>query len=438
MSVSVQTLKGLERQMTVTIPSGDIDVKVDKKLHELTGKVKLPGFRPGKVPFKVVQQRYALAVRDEVINDLVKDTYIKALDEEKIKPAGYPTIEPAKEENEDKSFTYTAKFEVFPEVEVKNFAKIKLELLKSEITDADIQEAIERVQKQQGEWKDSDAAVAKGDRVTVDYQAEVAGEINEKESAKDSTLVIGNNIMLDGFEDALVGAKTGDEVKIKLAYPKDFADEALKGKKVVFTVKVNKVEKQALPAVDEEFIKKMGVEAGTEEALRTEIRTNLERELKYGTKDHTKKLVIDKLLEEHEFDIPAALVEQESRRMQQQSAQYFQQQMPKGSKIPEMPLDVFKNDAEKQVRIGLLLSAIIEQNELKADDDKVSERVADIATMYDDPEEAKNWLYKNQNQLENIKGQVLEDQVIQLVIESAKIKDKQVSYQELVKAVQSR
>lgn len=432
MSTSVETVSNIQRKLTVTIPAADISVEVDKKLNELKGQVSIKGFRKGKVPPKLIKERYAGSARLDAINALIQSTYVKALDDEKIKPAGMPEIDPG-ELKEDGDVTYVATIEVFPEIELTDFSKLEIEKLVAEISDQDVKNAIEKVRQQRAKWVESEEAIATGDRVNISYKATVDGEAVEAETKDAVNLTVGDGIMLSGFEDGLLGTKAKAEVSLTITLPEDYSEEAFKGKDAIFTVQINKVEKHHLPEIDEDFIKSIGVEGGVEK-LEEEVKKNLGRELKYLMKNQVKKMVFDKLSAAHTFDVPKAIVKQEAERMKDQSLQYIKSMNANMPQMPDIPLDMFMVDAEKQARTGLLLAEVIEQKSLKADEVKIDEHISDMASMYDEVEQAKTWIKGNKQQLEQIRSQVVEDQIVDTVLSVATVTEKQVSYDELAAA----
>jgi len=429
MSISVETVSNIQRKLTITIPAADISVEVDKKLNELKSQVSIKGFRKGKVPPKVIKERYAGSARLDAINALIQSSYSKALDDENLKPAGMPEIDPG-EFKDDGDVTYVATLEVFPEIDLADFSKLEIEKLVAEISDEDVKNAIEKVRQQRAKWEESEQVIASGDRLNISYKASADGETIDAETKDDVSLTVGDGIMLAGFEDGLVGAKVKEELSLNIKLPDDYSEEAFKGKEAIFTVTINKVEKHHLPEVDDEFIKSIGVEGGIEK-LEEEVRKNLSRELKYLMKNQVKKIVFEKLTAANSFDIPKAIIKQEAESMKEKSLQYIKSMNANMPKMPDIPSDMFMADAEKQARIGLLLAEIIDQKQLKADDDKIEEQINDMASMYDEVEQAKTWIKGNKQQLDQIRAQVVEDQIVDLVLSVATVTEKQVSYDDL-------
>lgn len=430
MQVSVETTSGLERRLTVGVPAEKLESAVESRLRDAQKNLRIDGFRPGKVPMREIKRRYGNAVRNEALGEIMRDSFIKAIEEEKIEPAGMPQFEP-KTNEPGKDLEFIATFEVYPEIELAGFNGLSVEKPVAEVSDADIDTMIENLRKQRASWEESDAPAEQGDRVNIDYRGTRDGEAFDGGSAEGQNLVLGSGSMIPGFEDGLTGLKAGDEKTLKLTFPEDYQAEELQGKAVEFAVKVNKVEKQKLPEIDDEFIAAFGVSEGGEEAFRVEVRRNMERELSNAVRGKLKEQVMDGLVKAHEFDVPAALVRNEVQRMREQMLQQFgggQQFDP--SLLPD---DLFSEQAERSVRLGLIVREILEKNEMKADADKVRERIEEIASQYEQPQEVLNYFYSNQQQLQQVEGAVLEEQVVEMVLDQATVTEKSVSYEEAVR-----
>ncbi|MBL7248945.1 trigger factor [Alloalcanivorax marinus] len=430
MQVSVETTSGLERRVTVGVPAEKVDAAVENKLREAQKNVRLDGFRPGKVPMREVKRRFGAAVRNEVLADVMRESFLEAVEQEKLQPAGMPGFEATKNEA-GKDLEFVATFEVFPEVELAPFDAIEVEKPVAEVTDADVDEMIETLRAQRGEYQEVDRAAESGDRVNIDFKGLKDGEAFEGGSAEGHDLELGSGQMIPGFEDGIVGMKAGDEKDIDVTFPEDYQSEELKGQAVVFQIKCNKVEAKQLPEVDAEFMKAFGVEDGDMDKFKAEVRKNMERELNNAVSGKIKEQVMDGLAGQHEFDLPEPLIAQEVDRMRQQMAQQFGGGQQFDASM--LPAELFKEQAERSVRLGLVMRAILDKHELQADAERVKTRVEEIASQYEQPEEVVNFVYSNPQQLQQIEGAVLEDQVVDLVLESAKVEEKSQSYQEAVK-----
>ena len=434
MQVSIETTTGLERRMTVTVPATEIDSAVDARLSEAAKTVRINGFRKGKVPMKVIRNRFGAGVRQEVLGDVMNRSYYAALNEQGVKTAGQPKIEP-KTLEEGKDLEFVAVFEVYPEIELSDFSKIKAEKQVAEVTDKDIDTMIENLRQQRQGWKEVKRQARNDDRVNIDFVGTIDGEEFQGGSAKGTNLVLGSGRMIEGFEKGLLKSKAGDEVTLNLNFPEDYRNKDLAGKPVEFKVTVNSVEAPELPELNDEFFAAFGVTEGGEEGFRKEVKENMERELKKASKNRLKSEVMDTLLEQNDVDVPSALVAAEINVLRQQALQQF----GAGAKNLDaslLPDDLFREQAEKRVKLGLILGEVIKQQSMRADPAKVREAIEDIAATYEQPEEVINWYYGNKEQLETVESAVLEDQVFDVILEQATVKEKKVSYDELTKPQQ--
>ena len=429
MQVSVETTSGLERRLTVAVPAERLDSAVEQRLLEAQKNLRVDGFRPGKVPMREVKRRFAKAVRSEVLSDVMRDSFIKAVEEHKLEPAGMPRFEPTRNEP-GKDLEFVAVFDVFPEIELASFSAVSVERPVAEVTEADVDTMIDNLRKQRATWEVAERAAEQGDRVNIDYEGFKGDEAFAGGSAKGQNLVLGSGSMIPGFEDGLVGAKAGDSKTLSLSFPEDYHAEELKGQAVEFKITVNKVEAQKLPEIDDEFMKAFGVEGGDLAKFRTEVKKNMERELTNAVRAQIKGQVMDGLVNNHSFDVPGALVSNEIQRMRQQMMQQFGGGQQFDASI--LPDDLFREQAERSVRLGLIVRQILEQNQLKADADKVRARIEEIAEQYEEPAEVVKWFYGNRQQLEQVEGAVLEEQVVELVLASASQSDKSMSYEDVV------
>lgn len=430
MQVSVETTSGLERRLTVGVPAGEIDTAVEAKLKDTAKKVRIDGFRPGKVPFKEVKRRFGKAVREEVLGEVISNKFYEAITSEKLNPAGMPSIEKTKDvPGEDLEFT--AVFEVYPDLEVKGLDAIKVKRPVAEIGEADIDTMIEKLREQRAEYSDSDKAAEDGDQLIIDFVGSLDGEEFEGGSAKESPLVLGSNSMIPGFEDGLLGAKAGDEKDLNLTFPEDYHAENLKGKSVVFKVTVSKVQTKELPEVNEEFISQFGPKDNTAEGFRVEIRKNMERELKSAVKNKVKQQALDGLLEQNEVDVPKALIDAEIDRQRKQMVQQF----GGGANfdVSMLPANLFEDQATRSVKLGLLLNKLIQEKELTADGAKVRSAIEELAEPYENPEQVVSWYYENEQQLRQVESLVLEDTTVDAILAEATVEDEATSYEEAVK-----
>ncbi|REL27602.1 trigger factor [Thalassotalea euphylliae] len=430
MQVSVETTQGLERRLTISVPAEKVDVEVKNRLRQLAKTQRINGFRPGKVPPSVIQKRYGKAVREEITGELMQRNFVEAIIEEKINPAGRPNFE-AKSNEDGKPFEFEATFEVYPEVEIKDLEKIAVERPVAQVTDADIDEMFVTLQNQHKTWKENKRKSKKGDKLTIDFLGRVDGEEFEGGKAEGFELELGSGRMIPGFEKEITGMKAGEEQTIKVTFPEDYHAENLKGKEAEFDIKVLKTEGPELPEVNDEFAQLFGVEEGGVEALREEVSKNMARELGQAVKAKIKEQAIEGLLEHHEVELPAALIAQEVDVLRQQALQRFGGQMdPKN--LPQLPAEMFEEQAKRRVKVGLLLGEIIKVNELKVDEAKVDELIETAASAYEDPAEVIEYYKNNKEMHQQMQNVALEEQAVDFVVEKANVSDKEASFQDIM------
>jgi len=430
MQVSVETTQGLERRLTITVPAEKVDVEVKNRLRQLAKTQRINGFRPGKVPPLVIQKRYGKAVREEVAGELMQRNFVEAIMAEKINPAGRPTFAP--KSNEDgKEFAFEATFEVYPEVELKDLESINVERPAVEVSDKDVDEMFVTLQNQHKTWKENKRKTKKGDKLTIDFLGRVDGEEFEGGKAEGFELELGAGRMIPGFEKEITGMKVGEEKTINVTFPEDYHAENLKGKDAEFDIKVHKTEGPILPEVDEEFAKLFGIEEGGIDALREEVTKNMTRELNQAVKAKVKEQVIEGLLEAHEVELPSALVAQEVDVLRQQALQRFGGQMDPNN-LPELPAEMFEEQAKRRVKVGLLLGEVIKVNELKVDDAKVEELIESAASAYEDPTEVIEYYKSNQEMYQQMQNVALEEQAVDALLEKASVKDKKSNFKDVM------
>ena len=433
MQVSVETTSNIERRMTIGVPAQEIDQAVEKRLQNTARTVKMNGFRPGKVPLSVVRRRFGDSVRQEVVGEVMRDSYVKALEEQDIAPAGWPRFEP-KTMEAGKDLEFIAIFEVMPEIQVGDLSKIDVEKPKADVADKDIDTMIDNLRRQQADMKSVKRKSKKKDVVNIDFKGYVDGEAFEGGEAQGHKLTLGSGQMIPGFEDGIVGAKAGEELEIEVTFPEDYQNEELAGKAAKFEIKVNEVQEPVLPERDEEFFKKFGIEAADEAGFREEVKKNMERELKQAVSNKVKNDVVEGLLETTELEIPQALVDQEIDRLRQDAVQRFGGQMDP----QQLPAELFTDQAKRRVKTGLLFQELVKQNDLKASSEKVDEKIQEIASTYEQPEEVIAHFNSNPQQKAQIESAVLEDEVVDFVLGQAKVKEKKMKYEEAVQAGQQQ
>lgn len=419
MEVSVEQTEGLERRLKVALPEDKVATEVDERVQKMARTVNIAGFRPGKVPVKVVRQRFGKAIRDEVVGELVRDTFQEALVQESIRPAGSPTIDDVQAEPGN-GLVYEATFEVYPEVSIPAMESLDVVRPVSSVQDEDVEVMIETLRKQGKTWDDVDRAAQQNDRVTVDFAGTCEGEPITDGKAETVPVEIGAGRMVQGFEDALIGASAGDDLNVSVTFPADAPDEKIAGKQAEFEIHVHGVSAPKLPDLDEAFFASFGVGDGSEQGFRTEVRKNMERELEEAVRATTKRNVMDSLLEADVLELPASLVSEEAERISNKRRMELVYQGMDADKL-NLHSSMFEEDARRRVALGLLLAEIVKSNELTADPDIVRERIESIASTYDESDKVINWYYSNVERLQEIESAVLEDQVVEWILARANV-----------------
>ncbi|CAM3592982.1 trigger factor [Vibrio aquimaris] len=428
MQVTVETLEGLERRLNITVPAANIEDAVTAELRNIAKNRRFDGFRKGKVPLKMVAKMYGKAVRQDVMGEVMQRHFIEAIVKEKINPAGAPTFAPV-ENKEGEDLVFNATFEVYPEVELKGLENISVEKPTTEVQDSDVEEMIETLRKQQAAWVEVEEAAEEGKRATIDFVGSIDGEEFEGGKAENFPLEMGAGRMIPGFEDGITGKTAGMEFDIDVTFPEDYHAENLKGKAAKFAIKVIKVEGRELPEVDDEFVAKFGVSEGGLDALKAEVRKNMERELKQAVKNRIKEQALEGLVQENEIQVPAALIDQEIGTLRQQAAQRFGGNPDAAAQLPR---ELFEDQAKRRVMVGLLLGEVIKSEDLKADDDKVKALIEEMATAYEDPSEVIAYYEQNTQMMDNMRNVALEEQAIDAIISKAQVSEKAVSFNELM------
>ncbi len=425
MEVSVETSQGLERIMTVTVPAERVDKEVADRLNRMKNTVKLNGFRPGKVPMAVVKKRFGDSVLHEVAGEVIQASFGEAVNQEKLSPAGAPQIDP-EEIAAGKALTFKATFEVYPEFEITSFAGIKVEKPVVEIGEEDMDKMIDNLRSQQQSWSEVEREAADGDQVVIDFAGTIDGEAFERGSAEGVPVTLGSGSMIGGFEEGIAGMKAGDEKSIDVTFPEDYAAEELAGKEAQFAIKVSTVSEQVLPEVDDEFISGYGVTEGGVEAFRKQIRENMQRECDQAVETVNKSQVMDGLYESHGFDVPGALIDEEAARMVENMKQQMQGQ--EGVLSP----DLFKGQAERRVKLGLVLAEVVREHNVQVDPTLVQSHIERMAAGYEDPKEVIEWYNKNPQYLEGVQNLALEEQVVDLVMKDAEVSEASMGFEELM------
>lgn len=430
MQVSIETLEGLERRMTVQVPSDTVTQAVEKKLNDLRKTVKIDGFRPGKVPLKVVQQKFGGHVRQEVVGDVIESSYHEAIIQENIRPAGMPSIESiSSEDTEDMS--YTATFEIYPEIGEIKLDTIKVEKPVVEVEDKDLETMVEKLRDQRKDWSEVDRAAGKGDQVMVDFEGRIDSELFEGGAGKDMPVEIGAGQMLPEFEAGLEGIASGEEKVVKVNFPADYHGKEVAGKTAEFTLKATKVSEAILPEIDETFAKAFGVEDGDVEKFRQDVRANMNKEISQKLKTTIKNAVMAGLLEENTIIAPSALVAEEVKSLKMQAAQRMGQDM-ESFDSGNLPDDMFEEEASKRVQLGLLVGEVIKSEKIELDKGLLESTLTEMAASYEQPDQVMDYYRQNQEARSSLEGMVLEDQVVSHILDKATVTEKQRSFEDMM------
>ncbi|MBK1732533.1 trigger factor [Thiococcus pfennigii] len=428
MQVSVETGEGLQRRMKVALPAEQIEAELDKRLKELARTARLSGFRPGKVPLQVLRRRYQDQLRHEIIGDLVPSVFAEAITQESLNMAGRPTIEPLVSPA-DGQYGFTAVFEVFPEIELADLAGRTVRRPQVEVTDADVDEVVQRLREQRKTWQAVERPAQAKDRVVVDYQGQIDGADFDSGKGSDVPVELGSGRLMAGFEEGLVGAGAGEERDLELTFPEDHPNSLLQGKTARFAVTVKEVSEPVLPEVDEAFVQSFGIAEGGVEKLYRDVRENLERERRQRTAARVKSEVMDVLMETHSVALPEALLRDEIQSLKKQATEGLQ-----GAGKIELPDELFEDAARRRVTLGLILREIVQRREIQVDADRVRAAVEDLAASYESPEEVIRYYYADPKRLAAIESQVMEDQVVDALLASLTVEEVPMSFHELASA----
>lgn len=432
MQVSVETTKGLGRKLTIQVPAEKIDKEITSRIAELAKKVKIDGFRPGKVPNRVVKQRFGSNVKAEVARELVQKTLYEALQEKDLTPAGTPEVEPGVIAD-GKDFEYTATFEVFPDIKIAELDGASIEKVEASVKDSDIDGMLDKLREQHKEWEEVKRQSKDGDKVNIDFEGFVDDKAFEGGKATEYDLVLGSGSMIPGFEEGLKKLKAGDEKDLKVTFPKDYNQKDLAGKDAVFKIKVHKVLAGKLPEINDEFIKKFDEKGGTVESFKAEIKKNMERELKRQVIQLNKEKVFDAFLDKNPAELPVALIDREVEHLKKEMLnRVFGGQQTDMSKLPALPREMFEPQARRRVHLGLVFSEYVKTHDLKADPERVDAWLKEHSESYEKPEEVLNWYKGSKERMAEVEGAVLEEQVIEKMVEKAKLKQVTMGYDEVM------
>ena len=433
MAVTVETLEKLERKITLTLPVGVIQSEVDTRLKKLARTVKMDGFRPGKVPMNVVAQRYGYSVHYEVMNDKVGQAFSAAANEAKLRVAGQPRIS-EKEGAPEGEMTFDAIFEVYPDVIFGDLTTAEVEKISAEVSDAAVDKTLDILRKQRRTFSQRaiDAAAQDSDRATIDFEGKVDGETFAGGKAEDFQFLIGDGQMLKEFEDAVRGMKNGESKTFPLNFPADYHGQDVAGKQADFMVTVKKLEAAHLPEVNEALAKSLGIADASVEGLRSDIKKNLEREVKFRVLARNKAAVMDALVSKAELDLPNASVQDELERMITAARADLKQRGVKDADKAPIPDDIFRPQAEKRVRLGLVVAELVRANNLQANPDQLKAHIEELSASYEKPQDVVKWYLSDNRRMAEVEGVVIENNVTDYVLSKAKVVEKEVSFDELM------
>ena len=433
MAVTVETLEKLERKITLSLPLTTIQTEVDARLKRLARTVKMDGFRPGKVPLSVVAQRYGYSVQYEVLNDKVGEAFAQASNEAQLRVAGQPRIT-EKDGAPEGQVTFDAVFEVFPEVKIADLSDAEVERLSAEVDEAAIEKTLDILRKQRRTFaqRAQTAPAEDGDRVTVDFEGKIDGEPFQGGKAEDFQFLVGEGQMLKEFEDAVRGMKSGESKTFPLAFPEDYHGKDVAGKTADFLVTLKKIEAANLPEVNEQFAKSLGIADGTVEGLRADIKKNLEREVKFRLMARNKQAVMDALVAKAELDLPNAAIQAEIARLLEGARADLKQRGIKDADKAEIPEDIFRPQAERRVRLGLVVAELVRANNLQAKPEQIKAHIDELAASYEKPADVVRWYFSDNNRLAEVEAVVIENNVTDFVLGKAKVNEKSVSFDELM------
>ena len=431
MQASLETISSLERKLSVTLPLEEVNTQIENRLKQLARTAKVHGFRPGKVPMRIVEQQYGGQVRQEVLGDAVQKSFGEAVREKNLRVAGYPRIELRSAGEKSDSLEYDATFEVYPEVAVSDISDTKIERPKVEIGESEIDKTLEVLRKQRTVFEPADRAAGADDQIQLDYVGKIDGEPFEGGSGEGVYVRLGEGRLLPEFEKQVVGMKAGDTRSFEITFPDDYHGKEVAGKTATFDVKVSEVQAPRLPEVDAEFAKSLGIADGDIGKMRSEVRANLAREVQRRTTARVKDQVMKALFESVKVDLPNSLVEMETERLMQGMREDLASRGMKSDQIP-LPKEAFEEDAKRRVKLGLIVAELVQAEKLQARPEQVKGVVEEFARSYEKPEEVVRWYYQNPERLREVESIVLEDNVVQWVLGKAKVEDKTMPFDELM------
>ncbi|MDO5074159.1 trigger factor [Neisseria animaloris] len=434
MSVTVENLENLERKVVLSLPWNEINAETDKRLQQTQRRVKIDGFRPGKAPLKMVASMYGSSVQNDVMNELVQKAFYDVAVAQNLKVAGMPRFEGVEEQEDKDSFKVAALFEVFPEVKVGDLSAQEIEKVTAEVGDAEVDKTIEILRKQRTRFNHVEREAQNGDRVIIDFEGKIDGVAFDGGSAKNYPFVLGNGQMLPEFEAGVLGLKEGESKEVEVNFPEDYHGKDVAGKTAVFTISVRNVSEAILPEVDGQFAKALGIEDGDVAKMREEVKKNVAREVVRRTKDQTKEAVMEALLKVTDIQLPKVLVAEEAARLAAEMKQNFVNQGMADAANLDLPADMFNEQAERRVALGLILAQLVDENKLEPTEEQIKAIVNDFAESYEDPQEVVDWYFADRQRLQGPTSLAVEANVVEFVLGKAKVNEKVLSFDEVMGA----
>ena len=434
MSVTVETLENLERKVVLSLPWSEINAETDKKLKQTQRRAKIDGFRPGKAPLKMIAQMYGASAQNDVINEMVQRRFYDVAVAQELKVAGYPRFEGVEEQDDKESLKIAAIFEVFPEVVIGDLSAQEVEKVTASVGDAEVDQTVEILRKQRTRFNHVEREAQNGDRVIIDFEGKIDGEPFAGGASKNYAFVLGTGQMLPEFEAGVVGMKAGESKDVTVNFPEDYHGKDVAGKSAVFTITLNNVSEATLPEVDADFAKALGIADGDVAKMREEVKKNVGREVERRVKEQTKESVMNALLKAVELKAPVALVNEEAARLANEMKQNFVNQGMADAANLDLPLDMFKEQAERRVSLGLILAKLVDENKLEPTEEQIKAVVANFAESYEDPQEVIDWYYAEPSRLQGPTSLAVESNVVDFVLGKAKVTEKALSFDEVMGA----
>ena len=432
MSVTLETLENLERKVTLSLPWSSINAECDKRLKQTARKARIDGFRPGKAPLSMIQSMYGASIQNDVMNELAQKVFFDTAVAEGWKIAGMPRLEGVEGQDDKENFLFSGVFEVFPEVKVGNLSGQEVEKVTASVGDAEVEKTIDILRQQRTRFNHTERAAKDGDRVIIDFAGKIDGEAFAGGSAENYAFVLGQGQMLPEFEAGVNGLKEGESKDVEVNFPEDYHGKEVAGKTAVFTITVRNVAEPVLPEVDEVFAKALGITDGNIETMRAEVKKNVEREVKRRVDSQNKEAAMEALLAVSELQVPNALINEEAARLAAEMKQNFINQGMADAKNLDLPLDMFKEQAERRVKLGLILAEVVQANGLEPSKEQIDAVIADFAESYEDPQEVIDWYHADNSRLQGPTSLAVEANVTDFVLSKAKVTEKALSFDEVM------